>query len=68
MRFTISTLAFAAAVFAATFVFGSAVDQGLSLEQFFSAPASATVVVEEKRNCASPLGVIVDALSTKECA
>ena len=73
MRIAIPTIAIAAATFAATLALAPAIAdaaQHLNLGQFLTltAPEKAPVAAtEEKPNCRSALGAIVDALGDKEC-
>ena len=73
MRLSYPTIAIAAATFAATLALGPAIAdaaQHLNLEQFLmlTAPEEAPVAIaQQEPNCATPLGVLVDALGNKDC-
>jgi hypothetical protein len=71
MKLTISAIAIASAVFAGTFVFAPAVaevGQRLSFDPFLNTQPSAPVTVAtQEPTCSTPVAMIVDALSTKDC-
>ena len=74
MRLTFPTIAVAAATFAATLAFAPVLANAvghldLDLSQFLTAPKEAPVAVAPQApNCASPMGVLVDALGSKDCS
>jgi hypothetical protein len=71
MKLTLSAIAIVSAAFAGTFVFAPAVadiGQHLSFDPFQTVQESAPVKaakVEDK--CSTPVAMIVDALSAKDC-
>jgi len=73
MRLTFPTITIAAATFAATLTFAPAFANVISsldfdLAQFLAAPEQAPVVTAKQApNCASPLGMLVDALGDRDC-
>jgi hypothetical protein len=73
MRFTYSTIAIAAATFAATLAFAPAlaqVAQNIDFGQFLAASEEEKAPVattQQAPNCKNPIGQLVDALGDKEC-
>lgn len=74
MRLTYPTIAVAAATFAATLALAPLLANAvghldLNLSQFLTAPETAPVAVAPHApNCASPMGMLVDALGNKDCS